>query len=170
MWEIDLKSQIFSFLLSVIFGGAACLFYDVFCVLKPKTKKITDFFIDLIYFIILSFANFCLLLIASNGEIRLYLILGELLGFFVCKKTISRVFCFLIMVLKKMLKKIVSGLKSVLIRPVCDFFAKTSIICLKTSKKTSKFIKKGLKKHKGIVYTKEKCLNVGKGKEIADEH
>ncbi len=170
MWEIDLRAQIFTFLLSLLLGGAFCLVYDLFQIFYSGKNKLLNAVADISYFIIIAFVNFCFLLVASNGEMRLYLVFGEIMGFLICKKTVSRVFSFLLLLAIGCVKKTFRVIDKLIFTPFSKFFANTSVFCLKIGKKTLKFVKKGLKKPKDIVYTKEKSLDVGKGKGTANEH
>ncbi len=169
MWEINLKNQIFTFLLSLVLGMIVCLVYDLSCFAVRHKSKPFKTASDIVYFVFLAFVNFCFFLIASNGEMRLYLLVGELIGFIFCKKTLSVVFGLLLITLDKLIKSIKSILNRFVFGPAYNFLEKSAKITLKTGKKSLKIIKKGLKKHKDIVYTKEKYPNNGKRKEIANE-
>ena len=67
------------------------LFYDIVksisTILRFNKRKI--FIRDFIYFIFCSFSTFLFLLAVNVGEIRYYIIIGEILGWFLYKITIS---------------------------------------------------------------------------------
>ena len=92
MWEIKNNQQVFSFVISVIFGVGYCLFYDVFrsCRRVFKSNTAAVFFGDIIFFVIIAFVTYLLLLALCSGELRGYMFFGILLGSVVCNFTLSR--------------------------------------------------------------------------------
>ena len=52
MWEIDLKNQIITFLISMVLGGGACLTFDVFTVFLGGKTKVGQFLSDAFFFLI----------------------------------------------------------------------------------------------------------------------
>ena len=148
MWEIDLKNQIITFLISLFLGGCFCLCFDIFSVFLRGKTKAGQFLSDTFFFVIVAFVDFCFFLAASNGEIRLYILIGELMGFYLCKTTLSRFFTPFFMLILKMIKLLKNAAERLFFEPVYHFLSKTWKFCLKTGKKSLKFVKKRLKKHK----------------------
>lgn len=91
MWEISNDSQVLNFILAVALGFVFCLAYDILRAYRATsdTSAISVFFGDLIFFSISAFLTFFFLLITTNGELRLYIILGILCGFFIVRLTVS---------------------------------------------------------------------------------
>lgn len=153
MWEISNKLQAVSFLYSLVLGVIFCAFYDVFravrLVFKPKDWQV--FLQDIIYFSIISFTTFIFLLSLTNGEIRGYILFGTVLGFCVFYFTVSKYF---LMVLKKTIWLINWCFGK--INDGCNWlFSKIESIISKISLNTVTFLKKLLKKIKGLLYTKK---------------
>ena len=143
MWEIDFVAQIFSFLKSIILGGAFGLIYDLFRIplRRREVSAVLVFAVDLLYFAFIAVINFCFLLTVTNGEVRGYLLLGTALGFFIYKKTLSPIFSFLVILIIKPFKALFSLLKS----GVKAFFSPRITFFSKIFKKITEIIKKLLK-------------------------
>ena len=94
MWEISNNAQFYSFCIANLFGVIYCLFYDVFRALRKTSVfgAVAIFFQDIIYFLVISILTFMLMLSFTDGEIRVYILVGILLGFVVCNFTISLFF------------------------------------------------------------------------------
>lgn len=159
MWEIDLEGQIVTFLFSLLTGAVFCLVYDVFRVLRHKSYVTGAVLtvIDILYFLLLAVFDFCFFLARSNGEIRGFVLIGQLMGFWLCRKSLSRVFYLLLMALIGLLEGLLKRIDRSILYPFSAFFAKIGDKEPNRSKKYSFFIKKRLKNHNGLVYTKEKC-------------
>ena len=152
MWEISLSWQIQVFLCSVFLGVIFCFAFDFLSITETKLRisKTAIYLTDILFFTALGFINFCFFLAGCNGEIRGYVFIGELIGFFLCKKTLAVIYVPLFLLLFRAVRKYI-------IRPVSFVFQKIHIKAFKIGRKTLFFIKKGLKKPKWLVYTKEKC-------------
>ncbi len=91
MWEITLYNQLFGVLVSVVFGFLVALFYDIlkaYCI-KYKPSKLFVFFKDLFFAIICAILEFLLLMALSNGAIRAYLLISQLIGFVLFRVLLS---------------------------------------------------------------------------------
>ena len=159
MWEISLSLQIEAFLWSLFFGAVFCFAFDILNTLGIvlKLPKAAVFVLDILFFTALGFFDFCLLLAFCNGEIRGFIFVGEIIGFYLCKKTVARIYMPLLLLFFKALQKIYKWLNKWVFNPISDFFSKTAQKCLLISQKTLLFVKKLLKYPKRLVYTKEKC-------------
>ena len=129
MWEISNSSQLISLLYSIAFGMIICIFYDVLRATRFvfKFKNTTIFLQDLFFFIFLAISIFSFLLVTTNGQLRGYIIVGVVIGFSVCRLTISIA---IVLVLKFFFTKILS------------FFDIIKIVFIKISKKPLIFCKK----------------------------
>ncbi len=143
MWEISNNAQLYSFLMSVIFGMGYCVFYDVFRSIRRVKKHCVTavFFEDILYFAVIGIVTFLLQLAFSAGEIRLYLLFGILLGFLVWNFTLSRFFVkisvFLIGRLAVLIK-LIYGFLSGILSKISVFLAKIALKLKKTVKKRQK--------------------------------
>lgn len=167
MWEIDLSGQIYTFLLSLMLGAAFCLVYDTVRALELKARMSAPaiFLVDVLYFIVISLFEFCFFLVRTNGEIRGFVFVGQLAGFLAARKTLSRIYGFLLLAIFGLIKWIKKQMFRLIFAPICRFFNKIGRFSLQVHKKYSLFVKKCLKNHKGLVYTKEKCPQDGKRRE-----
>ena len=83
IYSLSLASQTKGFLFSLGFGFMMGMVYDMFRLVRvsiSKGKKIQIIF-DIIYFILLAFVTFIFFITINEGEIRIYLLLGEAIGF-----------------------------------------------------------------------------------------
>ena len=151
MWEIKNNQQVFSFVISVIFGVGYCLFYDVFrsCRRVFKSNTAAVFFGDIIFFVIIAFVTYLLLLALCSGELRGYMFFGILLGSVVCNLTLSRLtlklFPFIIGNFLKvflLLKNIFTALNSKILRLI----SKVTAFFVNFFKKSTKYLKNVLKR------------------------
>ena len=140
MWEINLTDQATTFLLSLLLGGIFCLIFDLtrgirlFCL----NSKFAVFFTDIIYFLVVSFINFCFFLTRESGQVRGYVFIGEIIGFFVFRLSVSKLIMFLITYVNKMY----IGAKTRFQRYKSKIFLKTKEKTLKIKEKVKKPSKK----------------------------
>ncbi len=98
MWEINNGLQIIGLLRAALFGVIFALIYDILRALR-RVNAFSDFAVflqDILYFIIVSPILFFLLLSLTNGEMRLYVFIGVIIGFVFIRLTVSKIFCFLL--------------------------------------------------------------------------
>lgn len=92
MWEIDINDQAITFLLSLCLGCVQCAIYDVLRAIRKIA--INSFFAvlltDVFLWIIYAFITFVFLISRTNGEIRGYVLIGELTGFCVFRVSLSK--------------------------------------------------------------------------------
>lgn len=80
--DISVTEQTADFLLACLFGAVLGLFYDVFRVFRVAVpcSKAAIFLQDLLFWFVCAASTFLFLLCCNAGEIRFFLLLGELLG------------------------------------------------------------------------------------------
>ncbi len=73
-------------------GAALCLLYDLFRILRLvfSSGKAVAFAEDVLWFSVAAIATYMLCLARCNGEVRSYIIIGEIIGFIICRLTASR--------------------------------------------------------------------------------
>ncbi len=73
------------FLLSLGFGFLLGIFYDIFRTLRLVISRSAGFtvFMDILYFVLCAFLVFFFNLVLDEGKIRLYVLLGDLLGWLI---------------------------------------------------------------------------------------
>lgn len=154
MWEIDNYSQIITFVLFLCLGAVFCIVYDVIramrkvCINSFLAVTVTDILIWILY----AFTTFIFLISRTNGEIRGYTLVGEALGFLLCRVSFSRI---LFPVLRLVFVKIAMAKKKTA-RYIGWFYIKFEALILKFGKRVSeifKSAKKLLKNALKLLYT-----------------
>ena len=144
MWEINLNLQIEGFLWSMVFGAVFCIAFDIMNISgqQLKASKSAVFAADIVYFTVVSFVTFCLFLVFCSGEIRGFIFVGEIIGFFLCKKTVSKLYTPIMLIVFSLLKRLFLLINRRIFGPVYVFFSKIhkninklSLKKLKNSKK-----------------------------------
>lgn len=94
MSAVNISQQTLSFMYSLILGATLSVCYDMIRILHKKAVRsiVAIQVIDVLFLVVTAFITFSFLMIFSNGQIRLYLLLGELMGFVLWSVTLS---CFL---------------------------------------------------------------------------
>lgn len=153
--------QVYCFLMSIGVGALLGCVYDVFKLLHIflPSKKIVVFIEDILYWIIAGFVTFIFILVFNSGEIRGFLLIGELCGFVIYYFLMSP---FVIKLLKSLISITVAVLKfifriiftpikfffRIILKPFCAIGRKIK----KIIKKTPIFTKKNLAaNHKNVV-------------------
>lgn len=135
------------FLYAVALGAILCAVYDVFRIIRIAFGgKITAVFIeDIIFSIIALLMTFIFVVAFNNGELRFFVLLGELIGFTVYYFTIGK----LTMGISKAIISLIKKLINLLLMPFVKFFGllkeKTKTKNKKTPKKPLRIAKKHLK-------------------------
>ena len=123
--EFSLKSQIFNFFVSFIWGAIFSIFFDVTKIFNIILDKRGNNIRDFSYFFIYGIFSFLLSLAINNGDFSFYIILGESLGWFTWHCTLSKK---IIKILEKLINKIKKPftqiLKNKVIRPLRLFNSK----------------------------------------------
>lgn len=84
--------QLYCFFIFIIIGIISGLIFDIFRILR-RTFKTKDFIIyiqDILFWILVGFLMLYGLCVYTNGELRLYLFLGVILGFLIYIVTVSK--------------------------------------------------------------------------------
>lgn len=186
MYSVPQSEQLTIFISSLGLGFLLGILYDILRALRlslTKSKGALIFF-DILYFLLFGFCTFLFILALNKGEVRFYIIAGELIGaiFYYISfgiavikitdhavKLLRQFYAFLFKVISapfRLVKKVFSAL-----------FEKISELFRKTEKKSSKMRKKLLPKLRLYVYnllgillankpiTKKGGRDFGKGKE-----
>ena len=147
MGTITVLGQLETFFYAILLGVAYSLLYDVFRCLHIKVLKgyWSIFISDILYWIILTLITYSFLLLFCNGNVRGYVLLGNLLGFVVCRYTISKIFlkfCFFIIIIIRKIISLISypffmlwGFMSKLYEKICLFSKKIVEILFQKKKK-----------------------------------
>ena len=159
MWEIDIAGQIFAFVYSILSGVVFCLIFDITRFIRKRfaPSNTAVFIMDIAYFTVLGFAEFCFFLATTNGEIRGFVFIGNIIGFAFCRFLLSGVFLRIVGFIYRIVEFVAGAFNRFIFAPITVVFKKFYYCIIKLCKKSLFFMKKGLKKPKRLVYTKEKC-------------
>lgn len=122
--ELSISGQALDFLLSCLLGVGLGALYDVFRILRLAFwhGKIIISIQDIVFFVLAAISSFLFMLFRCEGQLRFYVLLGELLGFVVYYFTVG----FLVIRMSKCIinwvKKILFFLYKIFIRPFVKLF------------------------------------------------
>lgn len=152
-----LSAQTRIFFYSLGFGFLLGILYDVFRTVRTVISNSRGFvlFMDLLYFTVCAFLIFCFNMVVDSGHIRIYIALGELLGWLVyyfsfgaiAMKAGNAVSAFI----KRLLKLIFKPF-GIIIQKMRRKMRHFGGFCKKTIRKNDKKTKFILQKHRSIVY------------------
>lgn len=160
------------FLYSLGFGFLLGILYDVFRTLRLiiSRSKGFVFFADLMYFALCSFLTFCFIMVVDSGRVRLYVALGEILGWFIYYFSFGSIAIRVSNAVTGFFRRLFSGVFKLVRRAFSKIGSKGSKIKLifkKNIRKSNKKLKFNLQKHSGMVYNLYsyiiKYKNKGKG-------
>jgi spore cortex biosynthesis protein YabQ len=158
---ISVSQQTIAFLTACIFGMALGAIYDVFRIFRIAITcgKIVVFIQDIIFFVLSATLSFLLMLYTNTGEIRLFYILGELIGFCIYYFTIGILVYKSAKAVVEFIKKILRVVFRLILKPIwrliiiiIGFTKKISIIVINIIKNNAKVYKTHLQVDKSIVY------------------
>ena len=167
--EVTLSSQLLSLGISALVGLALAVVYDVFRVTRIlfRTGKIAMYVQDILYGIAAAFITFLLALAVNSGEIRFYIIGGELIGMAVYFLTLGRI----TVRIAKWIHRIC--VKRHISEPIKGFYEKKKTAIAqknaenkKRKKNSERNIENPLKPAPDIVYNRIKSFFIGSGKEL----
>ncbi len=160
MWEINVGDQFLTFLYSMLLGGILCAFYDILRALRRSgfDSYISVFISDFLFWIINALLTFIFLISRTNGEIRGYVLVAQLLGFVLFRLTLSKLtfpaFNFIIGLTVKIVSR-ASWLTVVFCDKIEELLSSTTAFIVKIFKKGVKMVKKLLKNGSALLYTKK---------------
>lgn len=155
MWEININDQIATFLWSLVLGVAVCLLYDIFRALRTAVKHgaAAVFAEDIFFWLLAAFMNFVFLMGRTGGGLRGYVFVGEIIGFWTLRFTLSRGFVFILSRIIGFFAKLhrtVSGKSADFLWLTGRFSVKFFTFLIKNLKR----VKKLLKSRDKLLYTK----------------
>lgn len=134
-----------TFFMSVLFGAFFEVIWIAFNIIRVELSnslKNLNFILDVIYFVIVSVFTICFFFFFTSGGFRVFVIIGEILGFILLKTSIEKQLKFIL----SFFIKIVISLSKFIFKFIKNIFLKITNISEKTLIKTSKFTKKVVKK------------------------
>lgn len=158
-----LAEQTEIFLYSLGFGFLLGILYDVFRTLRLiiSSSRLFVFIWDLIYFAVCAFLTFCFIMVIDSGKVRIYVALGEILGWLIYYFSFGAIAIKLsnavISFLRRIFTAIFKPIKRIFVW-FCKKIRKTGVFCKKIIRKSDKKAKFNLQKYKGIVYNLNSCI------------
>lgn len=133
---VPILAQTTSFLYAMALGAVLSLVYDIFRIIRVAFggKKTAVFVEDLLFSLVALVLTFVFVIAFNNGELRFFVLIGELFGFVVCHYTVGRV-------ILSFSRAIINGVKWVLkliFTPILKLFKKTLLKIREIKKKLSK--------------------------------
>lgn len=154
----SLSSQVLGFLAFIVAGVLLGAVYDILRIWRAmfRSERRSVFFQDLFYMVLAAFFTFLVNLGVNYGELRLYLFLGEILGWFAWHYTVG-------LVTVSLFRRLFRFLYRKLFDPFGKFLR---LFVLKIGKKLLRFVdyvkkqlqkwKKCLKHSRSVVYNQRK--------------
>lgn len=152
--DTTFSSQLFGFVVSIPAGAILGAFYDVLRIWRTffHTEKRAVFFQDVFYMGAAAFFTFLLTLTVSYGEVRFYLLFGEILGWFVYYYTLGQVTAFIFRAVSGFLYRFIFYPVLRILHGLFNFFSKKIRIIVNWLKKMGGFVKNRLKQYGILVY------------------
>ena len=118
---------------SIIFGAFLGIFYDIFRIIRIffKCKFWNVFIQDIIYFFLSGVSTFLFILFINSGEIRFYILAGELMGFTLYYLTLGSLVYGIFYRFSRVIKKFFTKIFRALFVPIKSSVGKIRLICLK---------------------------------------
>lgn len=118
-------------------GAVLCLLYDVFRILRMAFSpgKISAFIQDVLWFAIAAVATYMMCLARCRGEVRSYIVIGEVVGFVLFRLTVSRLLILAARPVIRTAKRLIRKLKSIILKIIIPFIGKISNKIKKINKK-----------------------------------
>ena len=92
---MELSIQIYSFIVSFLFGGCFYFLLDLFNKLTGKFKLVLKIIFSFFFIIVMSLLYFLILLYVNNGVVHIYFLLSILVGYLFVYKIVIRLFTLL---------------------------------------------------------------------------
>lgn len=150
----SLALQFQGFVISVGVGVLLGAFYDVFRIFRTvfRSEKRAVFFQDLFYMIGAAFVTFLLALGVNYGDVRFYILAGEIIGWCLYYLTVGLVTIRVFLITSRILHKfLINPIKRIISKIFHWIFSKIKI-GVKKVKIMALNQKKRLKQHREIVY------------------
>lgn len=143
------------FLLSIGFGFLLGILYDVLRTVRLVISNSRGFvlFMDLLYSVFCTFLNFCFILAFDYGEVRLYTVVGEILGWLIYYFSFGTIAIHF----SRVVSKIIKHTCSVIFKPIKFVFRKISCTVHNVLKFFKKIFRKSTKKTK-FSLQKQQCM------------
>ena len=160
LYGLSLATQTKNFLLSLGFGFIMGIFYDLFRIVRISISKgkISTIISDVLYCLFLCFALFLFCLTVNEGEIRFYLLLGSLAGFFVYYFSLGVIIFSFSECVITFVKKVIKSIFNIFFYPFRFVFGKLRNLVNKITAKSRKNTKNIKNKSKFLLKVNKRLL------------
>ena len=158
MSEITFFGQTGGLFSAIVTGVVLCLVYDlmrIFRLAVPPGKALA-FFEDVLWFFIAAVATYLVCLAKCNGEVRGYVLIGEVAGFLICRLTVSRGIMTAAKPSVRAAKKIIRRAKTIFLRFLRSIVSGIREKIKKILHETRKNGKKHLHRSRRLLYNRKK--------------
>ncbi len=161
--EVTLSSQLFGLGISVLVGLVLAAVYDVFRVTRIlfRTGKYVMYIQDIVYGAAAAFLTFLLALCVNSGEIRFYIVGGELVGMTVYFISIGRITVRIARFIYKICARVYRWLDQYIFKPIHSRYIKIKEFIInkisqmqKRKKNSIRNTENSLKPTSGLVYNR----------------
>ena len=130
-------SQIQIFWYACILGIIMGIIYDVFRIIRllVSWKDWQVFIQDIVYFFIVGISTFLFALAYNKGDVRAYLIVGEIIGWIIYYITIGEIVYRFSEAIAKFIKKILMKFTKLICKPLIKIVNKLKIKCRRKERK-----------------------------------
>lgn len=165
---IDIASQTEIFLMAILLGAVLAAFYDVFRILRLAftTPNWLIFIEDILFCIVVTLASFCYLMAENMGQVRIFVIAGEILGGVIYYFTIGSVVISCAEIIINFCKVVVRTINNYIITPFLSLFgfifrilSIPLLILFKFIRKIARSVKFRLKRRYIMMYNLSNNLN-----------
>ncbi len=141
---ITLSSQSISFLISCVVGIGLGVLYDIFRIsrIAVHTPTAVILFEDVLYFFICAIITFLYMLTVIEGQVRFFILIGELIGASVYYFTVGRLVMALSQAIIGVIKKLIWGILRIVFTPLIKFMMLISTAFKINSKKIHQKVQK----------------------------
>lgn len=115
--------QLYSFFIYLISGMVIGVFFDIFRILRKsfRTPDIITYIEDIIFWLFTGFFLLCVLFQCNNGEIRIYHIIGLMIGIIFYMLSISKFFIKINVLILTFVKKVLYKIIRIILYPIKAF-------------------------------------------------
>lgn len=141
---ISVSEQAYVFLCTIAGGMAIGLVYDIFRILRKavKTGSLVTYVQDLLYWLIVALIMFLTVYYSNDGELRVYLFIGALLGVVLYALLFSRIIMGSSLFIIKMVTTVIKALIFVISYPVRLLLGLMAVPARKLARTARKSIRK----------------------------
>lgn len=171
MYSVPQSQQLTIFLCSLGAGFLLGILYDIMRTMRLSftTSKVAVIIFDIVYFLLCGVLSFLFILALNKGEVRFYIIAGEMIGwvfyyvsFGIAVIRITDVFVSLLHRVKAFIFRVISAPFRLIYRGLNCISRKIGVLFKKTEKKSEKMRKKHLPKLRLYVYNLFGIISAGR--------